>query len=90
MRKNHVLSTLTNGWGAIAPFILYLNYYSETKLIFYMFRIFLILLLFISFNVFAHQPKLVNYSPTKDNPYEVINPEISKAYYRQAILIIIE
>ena len=46
-----------------------------------MFRIFLILLFFISFNVFAHQPKLVNYSPSKDNPYEVINPEISKAYY---------
>ena len=46
-----------------------------------MFKIFLILFFFISFNVFAHQPKLVNYSPSKDNPYEVIYPEISKAYY---------
>ena len=63
------------------PFFTFKNYYSETKLIFYMFRIFLILLFFISFNAFAHQPKLVNYSPSKDNPYEVINPEISKAYY---------
>ena len=63
------------------PSFLYLNYYLKTKLIFCMFRIFLILLFFISFNVFAHQPKLVNYSPSKDNPYEVINPEISKAYY---------
>ena len=61
------------------PSFLYLNYYLETKLFFYMFRIFLILLFFISFNVFAHQPKLITYSPSKDNPYEVINPEISKA-----------
>ena len=29
----------------------------------------------------AHQPKLIKYSPTKENPHEVINPEISKAYY---------
>ena len=48
-----------------------------------MYRIFLILFLLINFNVFAHQPKLVNYSPSKDNPYEVINPEISKAYYSE-------
>ena len=29
----------------------------------------------------AHQPKLINYSPTIDNPHVVIFPEISKAYY---------
>ena len=29
----------------------------------------------------AHQPKLINYSPTIDNPHSVIFPEISKAYY---------
>ena len=29
----------------------------------------------------AHQPKLINYSPTIDNPHDVIFPEISKAYY---------
>ena len=29
----------------------------------------------------AHQPKLINYSPTIDNPNVVIFPEISKAYY---------
>jgi len=46
-----------------------------------MYRIFLILFLLINFNVFAHQPKLINYSPSKDNPHEVIDPEISKAYY---------
>ena len=40
-----------------------------------MYRIFLILFLLINFNVFAHQPKLINYSPSKDNPHEVIDPE---------------
>ena len=38
-------------------------------------------LIFISFKVYAHQPKLINYSPTLENPHEVIYPEISKAYY---------
>ena len=38
-------------------------------------------LILISFKVFAHQPKLVKYNPTKENPHKVINPEISKAYY---------
>ena len=28
----------------------------------------------------AHQPKLINYSPTIDNPHAVIFPEISKAF----------
>lgn len=42
----------------------------------------LILFLFlISTTTFAHQPKLINYSPSIDNPHEVIFPEISKAYY---------
>jgi hypothetical protein len=39
------------------------------------------LLVFASFNVYAHQPKLINHSPSKNNPYLVIDPEISKAYY---------
>ena len=43
------------------------------------------LLLFILFlfcmPLHAHQPKLINYSPTIDNPHDVIFPEISKAYY---------
>ena len=32
-------------------------------------------------NLFAHQPKLINYSPSIDNPHQIINPEVSKAYY---------
>ena len=31
--------------------------------------------------VHAHQPKLINYSPTIDSPHKVFFPEISKAYY---------
>jgi len=31
--------------------------------------------------VYAHQPKLINYSPTIDSPHKVFFPEISKAYY---------
>ncbi len=42
---------------------------------------FLLIFLIFSFNVYAHQPKLINYTPTLDNPHEVIFPEISKAYY---------
>ena len=38
-------------------------------------------LILISIKAFAHQPKLIKYSPSKDSPHEVINPEISKAYY---------
>ena len=40
-----------------------------------------LLLILISIKAFAHQPKLIKYSPSKDNPHKVINPEISKAYY---------
>ena len=43
--------------------------------------IFLIILIFIASKTFAHQPKLIKYSPTENNPHEIINPEISKAYY---------
>ena len=32
-------------------------------------------------NLFAHQPKLINYSRSVDNPHNVIFPEVSKAYY---------
>ena len=38
-------------------------------------------LILISIKAFAHQPKLIKYSPSEDSPHEVINPEISKAYY---------
>ena len=38
-------------------------------------------LILVSVKALAHQPKLIKYSPTKENPHEVINPEISKAYY---------
>tara|TARA_B110000014_G_scaffold242714_1_gene212528 strand:- start:25 stop:714 length:690 start_codon:yes stop_codon:yes gene_type:complete len=45
-------------------------------------RFFLTLfLILISIKAFAHQPKLIKYSPSEDSPHEVINPEISKAYY---------
>ena len=44
-------------------------------------KIFILLLVFYPFSIFAHQPKLINYSPSFDNPHEVIYPEISKAYY---------
>ena len=42
-------------------------------------------LIFISFKAFAHQPKLIKYSPSLKNPHEVIYPEISKAYYGKLI-----
>ena len=44
-------------------------------------RILILMLFSISFSVFAHQPKLINYSPSLNNPHQVIDPEISKAYY---------
>ena len=40
-----------------------------------------LLIILISIKALAHQPKLINYNPTKEEPHEVINPEISKAYY---------
>ena len=46
-----------------------------------MFKILLILFVFVNFNALAHQPKLINYSPSINNPHLVIDPEISKAYY---------
>ena len=45
-------------------------------------KYFLVLfLILISIKAFAHQPKLIKYSPSKENPHKVIYPEISKAYY---------
>ena len=44
-------------------------------------KIFILLIVFYPLSIFAHQPKLINYSPSFDNPHEVIYPEISKAYY---------
>ena len=44
-------------------------------------RLSLIIIFLFSSNLFAHQPKLINYSPSIDNPHQVIYPEISKAYY---------
>tara|TARA_Y100000590_G_scaffold272706_1_gene306177 strand:+ start:930 stop:1613 length:684 start_codon:yes stop_codon:yes gene_type:complete len=43
--------------------------------------IFSFILIFISIKSYAHQPKLIDYSPQINNPHEIINPEISKAYY---------
>ena len=49
----------------------------------WMFKIFLILFLSISFNLFAHQPKLNDgdFEMTKKDPYIIKKPEISKAIY---------
>ncbi len=44
-------------------------------------KIFFIIFFLISGSIYAHQPKLINYSPSEDNPHQVIYPEISKAYY---------
>ena len=44
-------------------------------------KILIFLLVFYPLSIFAHQPKLINYSPSFDNPHEVVYPEISKAYY---------
>ncbi|MDC0057019.1 hypothetical protein OAJ74_02580 [Alphaproteobacteria bacterium] len=41
------------------------------------------MLFFASFSVLAHQPKLINYSPSSNNPHQVVDPEISKAYYSE-------
>ena len=41
------------------------------------------LLIFFSFTLEAHQPKLVYQSPTIENPFIVNDPEISKAFYGQ-------
>ncbi len=43
--------------------------------------IFTIVIFFFSLNTYAHQPKLIKYSPSSNEPHNVINPEISKAYY---------
>ena len=44
--------------------------------------ILLIILFSINFTfTFAHQPKLIKYSPSSNEPHDVIEPEISKAYY---------
>ena len=45
---------------------------------------FLLLVILFSINftfTFAHQPKLIKYSPSSNEPHDVIEPEISKAYY---------
>jgi len=44
-------------------------------------KIFIFVLIFYPLSILAHQPKLINYSPSIENPHEVIYPEISKAYY---------
>jgi len=46
-------------------------------------KLLLIILVFFSTNILAHQPKLITNSPSFDNAHEVIYPEISKAYYGQ-------
>ena len=42
---------------------------------------FLLILTLITFNSYAHKPKLINYDPSTNNPHKIIYPEISKAYY---------
>ena len=44
-------------------------------------RLLLFILFLFSMTVHAHQPKLINYSPTIESPHKVFFPEISKAYY---------
>ena len=44
-------------------------------------KILILLIVFYPLSIFAHQPKLINYTPTFNNPHEVVYPEISKAYY---------
>ena len=44
-------------------------------------RIFLLLTVLFSLSVSAHQPKLIYYTPSLNNPHEVKDPEISKAFY---------
>ncbi len=44
-------------------------------------RLLLFILFLFSMPVHAHQPKLINYSPTIESPHKVFFPEISKAYY---------
>ena len=43
--------------------------------------LYFLILIFFYFNCYAHQPKLINYSPSGKYPHKVIYPEISKAYY---------
>ena len=38
-------------------------------------------LFFFIFKSYAHQPKLIKYSPSSNEPHDVVEPEISKAYY---------
>ena len=46
----------------------------------------LIILFSISFTyALAHQPKLIKYSPTSNEPHDVVEPEISKAFYGKLI-----
>ena len=46
----------------------------------------LIILFSISFTyALAHQPTLIKYSPTSNEPHDVAEPEISKAYYGKLI-----
>ncbi len=44
-------------------------------------KILIFLIVFYPLFLFAHQPKLINYSPSAENPYKIKNPEISKAFY---------
>jgi len=44
-------------------------------------RLIILLSFIFIFESKAHQPKLIKYSPSLENPHEIISPEISKAYY---------
>ena len=43
----------------------------------------LIFFFFNSLEAFAHQPKLIKFSPSFENPYIISEPEISKAFYAE-------
>ena len=46
-------------------------------------RLLIFVLFLTSLSLNAHQPKLINNSPSLENPKEINSPEISKAYYSQ-------
>ena len=39
------------------------------------------IIFFLTLPSLGHQPKLIGYSPSQENPHHVVYPEISKAYY---------
>ena len=50
---------------------------------FYRLNLLIIIFFLISKSAIAHQPKLIYDSPSKNNPFIIKDPEISKAFYGQ-------